>query len=402
MTAQVVFVWDGTDAAGRKVSGELSAAEPRVARALLRRQGVVVSRLRRKRAAARLFGAGVKPEDIALFSRQMATMMRAGVPLVRAFDIVASGARNVALATIVQGVGGAVAAGSSLSQALAKYPKQFNGLYCNLVGVGEQSGTLDAMLARIAADQEHAEAIKRKVKKALFYPALVVVAAVVVCTILLVYVVPQFESVFASAGAALPAFTRFVIRCSELVQAWWWALLLVMVSAGVGVLAAQRRSRKFAAALDRIALKVPIVGAILKQAAVARYARTLGTAVAAGVPLVDALAAVADSTGNAVYVAAVRGTREDVATGQALHESMRASGVFPNMVVQMVAVGEESGSLDAMLDRAAEQFEAQVADAVDNLATLIEPLMMAVLGVLVGGLVIAMYLPVFQLGNVFG
>ena len=246
------------------------------------------------------------------------------------------------------------------------------------------------------------EAIKRKVKKALFYPALVVVAAFVVCAILLVYVVPQFESVFAGAGAALPAFTRFVIRCSELMQAWWWALLLLMVSVSVGVLAAKRRSRRCAAAFDRMALKVPIVGAILTQAAVARYARTLGTAVAAGVPLVDALAAVADSTGNAVYVAAVRGTREDVAAGQALHESMRASGAFPNMVVQMVAVGEESGSLDAMLDRAAEQFEAQVADAVDQLATLIEPLMMAVLGVLVGGLVIAMYLPVFQLGNVFG
>ena len=401
MTTQAVFVWEGADATGRKASGELSAAEPRVARALLRRQGIVVARMRRKRRALR-FGDSVKPGDIALFSRQLATMMHAGVPLVRAFDIVASGVRSTALAAVVQGVRDAVAAGSSLSRALAGYPAQFNRMYCNLVEVGEQSGTLEAMLTRLADDQERAEAIKRKVKKALAYPSLVVVAAFAVCAILLIYVVPQFESVFAGAGAELPAFTRFVIRCSELMQAWWWAFLLAMVSVGVGFVAAKKQSRAFAAALDRIALKVPIVGAILEQAAVARYARTLGTALAAGVPLVEALAAVADATGNAVYVTAVRGTREDVAAGQALHKSMRDRGAFPNMVVQMVAVGEESGSLDAMLDKAAEQFESQVADAVDNLTTLIEPLMMAVLGVLVGGLVIAMYLPVFQLGNVFG
>ena len=401
MTPQAIFVWKGVDAAGRQVSGELSAAEPRVARALLRRQGVVVARLRRKRRGLR-FGARVQSADIALFSRQMATMLCAGVPLVRAFDIVASGTRNMALAAVVQGVRDAVAAGSSLSRALAKYPAQFSRMYCNLVEVGEQSGTLETMLMRLAADQERAETIKRKVKKALVYPSLVVVAAGVVCAILLVYVVPQFESVFASAGAQLPAMTRFVIHCSELMQAWWWAFLLLLAGVGVGFVAAKRQSRAFADALDRIALRVPIVGAILKRAAVARYARTLGTAMAAGVPLVEALVAVADSTGNAVYVAAVRGIREDVAAGQALHQSMRDCGAFPGMVVQMVAVGEESGSLDAMLDKAAEQFESQVADAVDNLTTLIEPLMMAVLGVLVGGVVIAMYLPVFQLGNAFG
>ena len=401
MAQPAVFVWQGTDAAGRKASGELTAAEPLVARAMLRRQGVSVSRLRRKRRALRL-GERVKPADVALVSRQMATMLAAGMPLVRAFDIVAGGARNATLAAVVQGVRSEVAAGSSLSRAFAKYPAQFGSLYCNLVAAGEQSGTLDTMLARIAADQERAEAIKRKVKKALTYPCLVVVSAVVVCSILLIHVVPQFEAVFASAGADLPAFTRFVIRCSEFLQAWWWAALLALAAAVVGFLVAKRRSPPFRAALDRIALKAPIVGRILKQAAVARYARTLGTTIAAGVPLVDALAAVADSAGNAVFEAAILGVREDVATGRTLHESMRDQGPFPDMVVQMVAVGEESGSLDAMLAKAAEQFESQVADAVDGLTTLIEPLMMAVLGVLVGGLVIAMYLPVFQLGNVFG
>ena len=400
MAQQVEFVWEGTDAAGRKASGELSAAEPLLARAMLRRQGVAVSRLRRKRRALRL-GERVKAEDVALVSRQMAAMLRAGMPVVRAFEIVASGARNSALATIVQGVRGEVAAGSSLSRALAKYPAQFSSLYCHLVEAGEQSGTLDTMLARIAADQERAEAIKRKVKKALTYPSLVVVSAIVVCAILLIHVVPQFEAVFASAGADLPAFTRFVIRCSELLQAWWGAALLASAAAVVGFVALKRRSPALRAALDRIALAAPVVGRILQQAAVARYARTLGTTIAAGVPLVDALAAVADSAGNAVFKAAILGVREEVATGRALHESMRDQGPFPNMVVQMVAVGEESGSLDAMLAKVAEQFEAQTTDAVDGLTTLIEPLMMAVLGVLVGGLVIAMYLPVFQLGNVF-
>ena len=400
MARQVEFVWEGTDAAGRKASGELSAAEPLLARAMLRRQGVAVSRLRRKRRALRL-GERVKAEDVALVSRQMAAMLCAGMPVVRAFEIVASGARNSALATIVQGVRGEVAAGSSLSCALAKYPAQFGSLYCHLVEAGEQSGTLDTMLARIAADQERAEAIKRKVKKALTYPSLVVVSAIVVSAILLIHVVPQFEAVFASAGADLPAFTRFVIRCSELLQAWWGAALLASVAAVVGFVALKRRSPALRAALDRIALAAPVVGRILQQAAVARYARTLGTTIAAGVPLVDALAAVADSAGNAVFKAAILGVREEVATGRALHESMRDQGPFPNMVVQMVAVGEESGSLDAMLAKVAEQFEAQTTDAVDGLTTLIEPLMMAVLGVLVGGLVIAMYLPVFQLGNVF-
>ncbi len=396
MAAQTVFVWEGTDSAGRKASGELRAAEPRLARALLRRQGVVDARVRRKRTALR-FGERAKPADIALFSRQMATMLRAGVNLVRAFDIVASGA----LAAILQGVRDEVAAGSSLSRALARYPAQFNRLYCNLVEVGEQSGTLEAMLTRIAADQERAEAIKRKVKKALTYPSLVVVAAVAVCAILLVYVVPQFETVFAGAGAQLPAFTRIVIRCSELMQAWWWVLLVAMIGTSAGFVLMKRRSKAFAARLDRVALKVPVVGRIVEQAAVARFARTLGTAVAAGVPLVEALAAVAESTGNAVYMAAVRGVREEVAAGRALNHSLRDRGAFPGMVVQMVSIGEESGSLDAMLNKAAEQLDSQVADAVDNLTTLIEPLMMAVLGVLVGGLVIAMYLPVFQLGNVF-
>ena len=401
MTRQTVFLWQGVDAAGRPASGELTAPAARVAEAMLRRQGVKAKRLRRKRRSWS-FAARVKTGDVALASRQLAAMMRAGVPLVRAFEIVAAGAKNDALASVVRGVAGDVAAGAALATALGKHPAAFDEMYRNLVRVGERSGTLDAMLERIAAYQETALATRRKVKKAMTYPLLVVVAAMVVSGILLVYVVPQFEAVFAGAGADLPAFTRFVIRCSEVMQAWWWALLTGVGGIAAGAAIARRRSAAFRGWLDRVALKLPVVGAILRQAAVARYARTLATATAAGVPLVDALAAVADSTGNVVYAEAVRRAREEVVAGQALHHAMRERRVFPNMIVQMVAVGEESGSLETMLGKAAEQFEAQVADAVDNLATLIEPLLMAVLGVLVGGLVIAMYLPVFQLGNVFG
>ncbi len=403
MAEQAVFVWAGSDRHGRAVDGELAGPTPQVVRALLRRQGITAKRVRKKRRrGGSRIGQRIRTADIALFSRQMATMMRAGVPLVQAFDIVASGVSNAKLAAVIGALRDEVAAGTPLSSALAGFAVQFDDMYRNLVHVGEQSGALDTMLDRIAAYQEGAEATKRKLKKAMTYPLLVVVAALVVTAILLIHVVPQFEAVFAGVGSELPAFTQFVIGLSDFMQAWWWALLGVMIIAGTGFAALRRRSQRFRDTLDRLFLKVPVAGRIIVKAAVARCARTLATAVSAGVPLVDALGSVADATGNAVYVDAVRSVRDDVAAGQPLHGSLRTSGVFPDMMVQMVAVGEESGSLDDMLGKTAEHFEGQVNDAVDNLAALVEPLLMAVLGVLVGGLILAMYLPVFQLGAVFG
>ena len=404
-----MFVWRGTDRTGREASGEMRGTEARFVRAELRRQGITARRIARKPApgtllasVAKRFGDRVKGADIALFSRQLATMMRAGVPLVQAFDIVASGTRNTTFAAIIKAIRGDIAAGTALASALGRHPAQFDHLYRSLVHVGELSGTLDVMLARVAADRERTEATRRKVKKAMIYPALVVTAAVLIAAVLLIYVVPQFEVVFAAAGAELPAFTRSVIRASEVTQAWWPALLAGPVALGVGCVVLKRRWPPFRAALDRLMLKLPVIGGVLANDATARCARTLATAMTAGVPLVDALGAVADASSNTVYAGAIHDIREDVAAGQPLSKGLANGGLFPNMMVQMVAVGEESGSLDDMLGRVAEQFEAQVNDATDHLATLMEPLMMVVLGTLVGGLVVAMYLPVFQLGNVFG
>ena len=408
-TAQpTVFRWRGKDRAGRPASGEITGTEARFVRAALRRQGITASRVVKKRAAggslARLtsrIGNRINSAEIALFSRQLATMMRAGVPLVQALDIVGSSIRNPRFAPILLAIRADIAAGTTLQAALSKHPAQFDPLYRNLVQVGELSGTLDVMLARIATDRESGEAMRRKVKKAMIYPALVVTAALLITAILLVYVVPQFEVVFAAAGAELPAFTRFVIHLSDFVQAWWLALLSALGAVGAGFTILKRRSLPLRNALDALALKLPVIGGVCTNAATARCSRTLATAVAAGVPLVDALGAAADSCANAVYTAALRGIRDDVAAGHPLSKGLSNGGLFPSMMVQMVAVGEESGSLDDMLGRIAEQFEAQLGDAADHLAALMEPLMMIVLGTLVGGLVVAMYLPVFQLGNVF-
>ncbi len=399
--AKQTFVWRGTDRAGRKTSGELLAPDRRFAEAKLRRQGVAVTQLRRKAGFSLRFGERVHAADTASFARQLATLLGAGVPLLQAFDIIGSGARP-ALANVAQGLRNEVAAGASLSSALGKFPALFDPLQRGLVRVAEQSGALDAMLERIASHLERAEAVRRKVKKALTYPLLVIVASIGICAALLVYVVPQFEQVFAGAGAELPAFTRFVIRCSDLLQETWWMALLVIIGGSIGCVVLQRRSQRFRDALDRLSLRVPIAGGILANAAVARSTRALATVVAAGVPLVDALNSVADAAGNALYTRAVRRARDEVATGNPLHAALGGSGVFPDPVVQMVAIGEQSGRLDEMLARIAEQHEAEVNDAVDNLTTLIEPMTMAILGVLVGSLVIAMYLPVFQLGQVFG
>lgn len=401
MAAEAVFVWQGRDGGGADQSGEVAAPSLRFARAQLRRQGIAVQRLRRKRVWPSL-RRGVAAKDIALFSRQMATMMRAGLPVVQAFDIVASSAKGPRYMALVRAVRDDVATGAPLAEALGRHPEAFDRLYRALVAVGEHTGTLETMLARIAVYQETAAATRRKLRKAMSYPLLVVVAAVAVAGVLLTQVVPQFQTVFAAAGAELPALTRAVIRASNLVQAWWWVLLLAPLAAAVAAAIAQRRSRRWRRLGHRLALKLPVLGAVLADAAVARFARTLATALGAGVPLVEALASVTAAVGNLVYMEALDGVRAAVAEGLPLHSALSGGDLFPNVVVQMVAVGEEAGRLEEMLGRAADQFETLVDETVDNLATLLEPLLLAVLGVLVGGLVLAMYLPVFQLGQAFG
>jgi type IV pilus assembly protein PilC len=403
MADAAVFVWEGTDRQGRKTKGEISSTNQQIARAELRRQGINPTKVAKK-AESRFgsMGGGVKPADIALFTRQMATMMRAGVPLVQSFDIVADGADKPALKTLIREIRTDVAAGNSFASSIRKHPKYFDDLFCNLVDSGEQSGALETMLDRIASYKEKSESLKGKVKKAMFYPVAVIVVAFIVSGILLIKVVPQFQTIFQSFGAELPAFTQMVINFSEIAQAYWIPFLLVIFAAGAGFSYMHTRSAALREAVDRISLKIPVVGDILNKSAVARFARTLSTTFAAGVPLVDALESVAGATGNIVYSTATRRVRDDVASGQQLNFAMRNTGVFPNMVVQMTSIGEESGALDTMLDKAASYFEEQVDNAVDALTSLLEPLIMSVLGVMIGGLIIAMYLPIFQLGQVVG
>jgi type IV pilus assembly protein PilC len=398
-----VFLWEGKDRQGRKAKGEIASTNPIVAKAELRRQGISATKVKKKSKS--LFSSGgsaVKPADVALFTRQLATMMRAGVPLVQSFEIVADGSDKPKVAELVRSIRNDVASGGNFASALRKHPLYFDDLFCNLVEAGEQSGSLETMLDRIATYKEKTESLKAKVKKAMTYPIAVVVVAVVVTGILLIKVVPQFEQVFAGFGAELPAFTQFVIGISEFVQAWWLAIIAIAIASGAAFVAVRRRSKALRDIIDRLALKVPIAGNIIEKSAVARFARTLSTTFAAGVPLVDALNSVAGATGNSVFVNATLKVRDDVSTGQQLNFSMKSTGVFPNMVIQMVGIGEEAGALDSMLDKAASYYEEQVDNLVDNLTALMEPMIMAVLGVLVGGLIIAMYLPIFQLGAVVG
>lgn len=403
MAESAVFVWEGKDKQGRKTKGEITSSTPAIAKAELRRQGIVANKVSKKRGGFSFGGGGkVKPADIALFTRQMATMMRAGVPLVQAFDIVSDGVDKPKLAELIKSVRQDVAGGNSFASALRRHPNEFDELFCNLVEAGEQSGALESMLDRIATYKEKTESLKAKVKKAMTYPIAVIVVAVIVSGILLVKVVPQFEQVFAGFGAELPAFTQLVIRFSEFAQAYWFLIAAGLVALGFGFSEIHKRSKRFRETMDKLVLKAPVAGNIVEKSAIARYARTLSTTFAAGVPLVEALNSVAGSTGNSVFVEAVYRIRDDVSTGQQLNFSMRNTGVFPNMVTQMVAIGEEAGALDDMLDKSASYYEEQVDNAVDNLTALMEPMIMAVLGVLVGGLIIAMYLPIFQLGAVVG
>jgi type IV pilus assembly protein PilC len=396
----IQFEWEGTDRKGNKVKGQMSGETQAAVKAQLRKQGINAKKVRKP--AFKLGGGKKKitPFDIAIFVRQLATMMKAGVPLIQSFDIVADGVENPSLRDLVLEIKNDVAAGNNFAGALKKHPAYFDDLFVNLVNSGEQSGALETMLDRVATYMEKTETLKKKVKKAMTYPISVVVVAFIVTVILLIKVVPQFESMFSNFGAELPIFTQFVVGISEWMQEYWLIVIGAIGAIGFAFVETKKRSPAFRDALDRFMLKIPIVGDIIDKSSVARFARVLSTTFAAGVPLVDALDSVAGATGNVVYKNAVNTIRDEVSSGTQLQYSMKQTGVFPTMAVQMVSIGEESGALDSMLDKVAEHFEEEVDNLVDNMTTLMEPIIMAVLGVLVGGLIIAMYLPIFQMGQV--
>ena len=394
------FLWEGTDRNGKKIKGKSLANDEATVRADLRRRGVVPSKIRKQRKGLFAGGGTITSGDISIFSRQLATMLAAGIPLVQAFEIVGSGHENAAMQKLIFSVKADVEGGSALAEALAKQPLYFDDLFVNLVEAGEQAGALESLLDKIATYKEKTEAIKKKIKKALTYPAAVLAVAFIVTTILLIFVIPSFEDLFQGFGADLPTFTRMVIDLSFFVRSNGVYIVMIITAIVATFLYFLKRSRPFRHFLDRMMLKAPIIGPILQKAAIARYARTLSTMFAAGVPLVEALESVAGATGNIVYEVGVLEIRDEVATGQRLQQAMENVDLFPNMVIQMIAVGEESGSLDAMSAKVADFYEADVDDAVDNLSSLLEPMIMAILGVLVGGLVVAMYLPIFKLGAV--
>lgn len=401
-TAQkpATFTYEGIDRKGSRVKGEITGKGPALVRAELRKQGIQAKKVVKKREMSLGGKKKIKPMDIALFTRQMATMMKAGVPLVQAFEIVSDGLENPSMREVVLKLKADVESGNNFAGALRQHPRLFDDLYCSLIESGEASGSLETMLDRVALYKEKTEALKQKIKKAVKYPIAVVCVAVVVTGILLVKVVPTFQELFQGFGAELPAFTQFVIGLSEGLQSNFLMILLVGAALIIGFTEARKRSQGFHDAVDRLLLRIPVVGPITHKATVARFARTLSTTFAAGVPLIEALDACAGATGNVVYRKAVLQVKEDVATGQQLQFAMRSTGVFPAMALQMTAIGEESGSLDAMLAKVATYYEDEVDNMVDGLTSMLEPLIMAILGVLIGGLIIAMYLPIFQLGQV--
>jgi type IV pilus assembly protein PilC len=392
------FLWEGKDKRGNKVRGKSLAANEATLRADLRRQGVAPTRVKSQSGAFR-GGGKVNALDIAVFSRQLATMMSAGIPMVQAFEIIGNGHDKPAMQKLVLDIKANIEGGSTLHESLAKHPLYFDDLFVNLVEAGEQAGALETLLDKIATYKEKTEALKKKIKKALFYPMAVLAVALIVSTVLLIFVIPQFESLFKGFGADLPAFTQMVVNLSRFVQHQGWILGIAIGGAVYAFLYFHKRSRNMRRALDRAMLKFPIIGPILVKSAIARFARTLSTMFAAGVPLVEAMQSVAGATGNIVYEEGTLRMKDEVATGQRLQRAMENTGLFPNMVVQMIAVGEESGSLDTMSAKVAEFYEAEVDHAVDSMSSLMEPVIMAVLGVLVGGMVIAMYLPIFKLGS---
>jgi type IV pilus assembly protein PilC len=394
---QAQYVWEGTDKKGKRLKGRMLAVSESAVKADLRKQGVLAKKVRKE---MQLFKSGksITTEDIALFARQLATMLQAGIPMVQCFDIIGNGHDKPQMQKLVLAIKSDVEAGTSLHESLSKHPLYFDDLFCNLVEAGEQAGALETLLDKVATYKEKTEALKKKIKKALFYPTAVLAVALIVTVILLVFVIPTFEDLFKSFGADLPAFTQMVITLSQFVQEKGWFMAIMFGASGYAFFYFKKRSRPMRRALDRALLKAPVVGPIMMKAAIARYARTLSTMFAAGVPLVEALTSVAGATGNIVFEEATLKIRDEVATGNRLQRCMETTGLFPNMVIQMIAVGEESGSLDSMAAKVADFYEADVDAAVDAMSSLLEPLIMAILGVLVGGLVIAMYLPIFKLG----
>jgi type IV pilus assembly protein PilC len=401
---QIEFIWSGIDKNGKKLlNREIAAKSEMVAKTELRRQGYRVIKLKKKPKA--LFTARTRPiktGDIAIFARQLATMLKAGVPLVQSFDIVGKGHTNPSMQALLLSIKADIEGGDTLAEALNRHPAHFDELFCNLVESGEKAGVLEALLDKIATYKEKTESIKKKIKKALTYPIAVLVVAVVVTAVLLIFVVPVFEDLFKGFGADLPGFTKLVIELSKWMQEWWWIFLGIIVGAVYTFIYFKKRSRPFNHFLDKLLLKIPVIGMILHKSAIARFARTLSTMSAAGVPLVEALASVAGSCGNSVYAEAVLKIKDDVTTGQRLQYAMQQVNLFPHMVEQMITIGEESGSIDAMLAKVADFYEEEVDNLIDNLSSLMEPLIMVILGVLVGGLIIAMYLPIFKMGSAIG
>jgi type IV pilus assembly protein PilC len=396
---QFPFLWEGKDKKGNRVKGRGLAKDEMEMRADLRRQGIAATKVRKERQFFKGEGK-VTAEDIAVFARQLATMLTAGIPMVQAFEIIGVGHDKPAMQKLVLAIKSDIETGNALNQALAKHPLYFDDLFVNLVEAGEHAGALETVLDKIATYKEKTEALKKKIKKALFYPAAVLAVAVIVTVILLLFVIPQFESLFKGFGADLPAFTQFVINMSRWMQDNGWMLLIIVVAAAFAFGYSYKRSRPMRQFIDRLSLQVPVIGPILKKAAIARFTRTLATMFAAGVPLVEAMKSVAGATGNIVYQDATMKMRDEISTGLRMQRAMENTGLFPNMVVQMIAVGEESGSLDEMASKVADFYEADVDAAVDALSSLLEPLIMVILGTLVGGLVVAMYLPIFKLGAV--
>ncbi|MEO8134096.1 MAG: type II secretion system F family protein [Betaproteobacteria bacterium] len=394
-----IYNWEGVDKNNRTMRGDLRAASETVVTTTLRRQGIRVIKVKRLSLRG---GGAVRERDVTFFTRQLSTMMKAGVPLLQSFDIVARGHSNPRFSRMLLDIKAQVESGTSLSNSFRRYPMQFDGLYCNLVAAGEQAGVLDTVLDRLATYKEKILAIKSKIKSALFYPSMVIAVAIVVVTVIMVFVIPSFKEVFASFGATLPTPTLVVIAMSDFFVAYWFFVFLVLLGAAVAMWFLWRKSDAFRRVSDRLILKVPIIGKVLRQAAIARWSRTLATMFSAGVPLVDALESVAGAAGNQVYADATRRIRTEVSTGTSLSGAMIGTDVFPNMVLQMTQIGEESGSLDGMLNKVADFYEREVDDAVAALSSLLEPILMVFLGVVVGGLVIAMYLPIFKLGSVVG
>ena len=398
-----MFVWEGNDKRGVKMKGELQAKNANMLRAELRRQGITPTTVKPK--GKPLFGAAgkkISASDIAIFSRQIATMMKSGVPLVQSLEIIGNGQKNPRMKKLMDDVRGDIEGGSSIYEAMCKHPVQFDELYRNLVRAGESAGVLETVLDTIATYKENTEALKGKIKKALFYPAMVIVVALLVSSVMLIYVVPQFEDVFKNFGAELPAFTQMIVNLSRFMVSWWWLMLIVVAGAIGSFVFFYKRSPPFQHFLDKVVLKIPVIGAIMNNSAIARFSRTLAVTFRAGVPLVEALESVAGATGNAIYEKAVWRIRDDVSVGYPVNLAMKQVNLFPHMVIQMSAIGEEAGALDTMLFKVAEFYEQEVNNAVDALASLLEPLIMVIIGVLVGGMVVGMYLPIFKLASAVG